>query len=164
MGQSAWANSHLVACGGPDSHWAFRKVLVVGGEKMTHLATPKVSEIIGRSIDPYERTYGATMPALAGMVSRALMARQGVSLREIPQVAVKNHANGARNPLAHFQQAVTIEEVLESRMVADPLRLMHAAGRLPLAPVPGLEHEIVKVRRQVEPASRLSGLHAWVFP
>jgi len=86
-----------------------RAVLVVGGEKMTHLATPKVSEIIGRSIDPYERTYGATMPALAGLVSRALMARQGVSLREIAQVAVKNHANGARNPLAHFQQAVTLE-------------------------------------------------------
>ena len=102
-----------------------RTVLVVGGEKMTHLATPKVSEIIGRSIDPYERTYGATMPALAGLVTRALMARQGVSARDIAQVAVKNHANGARNPLAHFQRAVTIEEVLESRMVADPLRLMH---------------------------------------
>ena len=100
-------------------------VLVVAGEKMTHLTTPKVSEIIGRSIDPYERTYGATMPALAGLVTRALMARPGVSAREIAQVAVKNHANGARNPLAHFQRAVTIEEVLESRMVADPLRLLH---------------------------------------
>src|SRR3989449_4128140 len=48
-----------------------RTVLVVGGEKMTHLPTPRVSEIIGRSIDPYERAYGATMPALAGLVTRA---------------------------------------------------------------------------------------------
>jgi acetyl-CoA C-acetyltransferase len=40
-------------------------------------------------------------------------------------VAVKNHANGAKNPLAHFQQTVTLEEVLESRLVADPLRLYH---------------------------------------
>jgi acetyl-CoA C-acetyltransferase len=102
-----------------------RSVLVVGGEKMTHLATPKVSEIIGRSIDPYERTYGATMPALAGIISRALMARQGTTAREIAQVAVKNHANATRNALAHFQQAVTVEEVLDSRMVADPLRLLH---------------------------------------
>jgi acetyl-CoA C-acetyltransferase len=102
-----------------------RTVLVVGGEKMTHLSTPRVSEIIGRSIDPYERMYGATMPALAGLVSRALMGRQGVSAREIAQVAVKNHSNAARNPLAHFQQPVTVEEVLQSRMVADPLRLMH---------------------------------------
>jgi acetyl-CoA C-acetyltransferase len=102
-----------------------RTVLVVGGEKMTHLPTPRVSEIIGRSIDPYERTYGATMPALAGLVSRALMSRHGVGAREMAQVAVKNHANGARNPLAHFQLAVTLEQVLDSRMVADPLRLMH---------------------------------------
>jgi acetyl-CoA C-acetyltransferase len=102
-----------------------RTVLVVGGEKMTHLATPRVSEIIGRSLDPYERTYGATMPALAGLVSRALMSRHGAGTREIAQVAVKNHANGARNPLAHFQQAITFEQVLESRMVADPLRLLH---------------------------------------
>jgi acetyl-CoA C-acetyltransferase len=100
-------------------------VLVVGGEKMTHLSTPKVSELIGRSIDPYERAYGATMPALAGLVTRALLGRGATGAREIAQVAVKNHANGARNPYAHFRQPVTLEAVLESRMVADPLRLLH---------------------------------------
>src|SRR5438128_2119364 len=102
-----------------------RTVLVVGGEKMTHLPTPRVSEIIGRSIDPYERAYGATMPALAGLVTRALMARRGVGAREIAQVAVKNHSNALRNPYAHFQHAVTLDDVMASRMVADPLRLLH---------------------------------------
>ena len=102
-----------------------RSVLVIGGEKMTHLSTPKVSELIGRSIDPYERSYGATMPALAGLITRAMIARQGVTLREMAQVAVKNHANGARNPLAHFREPVSLDEVLRSRMVADPLRLLH---------------------------------------
>src|SRR3990172_3869589 len=57
-----------------------RSVLVVGGERMTHVPTPRVSEIIGRSIDPYERSYGATMPALAGLVTRAPMARRGLGL------------------------------------------------------------------------------------
>src|SRR5438046_3004368 len=84
------------------------EVLVVGGEKMTHLPTPRVSEIIGRSIDPYERRYGTTMPALAGLVTRAAMHRHGLTLREFSQVAVKNHDHGARNPYAHFQQRVTI--------------------------------------------------------
>jgi acetyl-CoA C-acetyltransferase len=102
-----------------------RTVLVAGGEKMTHLSTPRVSEIIGRSIDAYERSYGATMPALAGLITRALMARHGVGLREISQVAVKNHAHAARNPYAHFREPVTIEAVMESRVVADPLRLLH---------------------------------------
>lgn len=103
----------------------FRTVLVVGGEKMTHIATPRVSELIGRSMDPHERSYGATMPALAGLITRALMTRHGVSLREISQVAVKNHANGRRNPYAHFREAVSLDTVMDSRMVADPLRLYH---------------------------------------
>jgi len=102
-----------------------RSILVVGGEKMTHLATPRVSEIIGRSIDPHERSYGTTMPALAGLITRAVMHRRGMSLREISQVAVKNHAHGARNPFAHFQETVTLDAVMESRLVADPLRLFH---------------------------------------
>jgi acetyl-CoA C-acetyltransferase len=102
-----------------------RRVLVVGGEKMTHLSTPRVSEIIGRSIDPHERSYGTTMPALAGLITRAAMHRRGFTLKEISQVAVKNHANGVRNPYAHYQEAVTLETVMESRIVADPLRLYH---------------------------------------
>ncbi len=102
-----------------------RSVLVLGGERMTHLPTPRVSEIIGRSIDPCERSYGATMPALAALVTRALMSRRGTGLREISQVAVKNHANAARNPYAHFREPVTLEAVMDSRIVADPLRLYH---------------------------------------
>lgn len=102
-----------------------RSILVVGGEKMTHLPTPRVSELIGRSIDPHEKSYGTTMPALAGLVTRAAMHRRGFTLREISQVAVKNHAQGARNPYAHFQEEVTLEAVMESRLVADPLRLFH---------------------------------------
>ncbi len=103
----------------------YRNVLVVGGEKMTHLTTPKVSEIIGRSIDRNERSYGATMPALAGLVMRALVDLQKVELRQVAQVSVKNHAHALRNPYAHFQQPLTAREVMDSRVVADPLRLLH---------------------------------------
>jgi acetyl-CoA C-acetyltransferase len=103
----------------------YGRVLVVGGEKMSHVPTPRVAEIIGRSIDPHERRYGTTMPALAGLITRAAMHRTGLTLREISQVAVKNHANAVRNPYAHFREAVSIETVMESRVVADPLRLYH---------------------------------------
>ena len=103
----------------------YRSVLVVGGEKMTHLPTPRVSELIGRSIDAYERSYGATMPALAGLVTRAWMARSGATLRDISLVAVKNHAHATRNPWAHFREPVTLDAVMDSRLVAEPLRLFH---------------------------------------
>jgi len=101
------------------------RVLVVGGEKMTHVSTPRVSEIISRVIDPHERSYGATMPALAAIVARAALAKGLITETDMARVAVKNHANGARNPYAHFQQPVSLEEVMSSRMVADPLRLQH---------------------------------------
>src|SRR5262249_26280037 len=68
---------------------------------------------------------GTTMPALAGLITRAAMHRHGLTLREISQVAVKNHANAARNPYAHFRETVTLEQVMDSRVVADPLRLFH---------------------------------------
>jgi acetyl-CoA C-acetyltransferase len=53
------------------------------------------------------------------------MHSRGLTLKEMSQVAVKNHANGARNPLAHFREIVTLDTVMESRLVADPLRLFH---------------------------------------
>ena len=65
------------------------------------------------------------MPALAGLITRALMARSGLSAREISQVAVKNHANAVRNPYAHFRAPVALAAVMASRLVADPLRLFH---------------------------------------
>jgi len=101
------------------------RVLVVGGEKMTHVSTPRVSEIISRVIDPHERSYGATMPALAAIVTRAALAKGLFTEADMARISVKNHANGARNPYAHFQQPVTLEEVMASRMIADPLRLQH---------------------------------------
>lgn len=103
----------------------YRNVLVVAGEKMTHLPTPRVAEILSRMIEPYERSYGATMPALAAIVTRAYMEEYGLSAKDLALVTVKNHHNATLNPYAHFQQEVSVEEVMESRMIADPLRLFH---------------------------------------
>src|SRR5262245_62280417 len=73
-------------------------VVVVGGEKMTHLPTPKVSELIGRSLDPYERSYGTTMPAFAALVTRALMAR-GVTETDDGAAPVQSQSKGQGRPL-----------------------------------------------------------------
>src|SRR5262245_5700186 len=76
-------------------------VLVVGGEKMSHLPTPRVSEIIGRSVDPHERTYGTTMPALAGLIPRAAMHSRALTPPEISHVAVPSHPHPAATRIAH---------------------------------------------------------------
>jgi acetyl-CoA C-acetyltransferase len=114
-----YAGFSLVASG------LHRNVLVLGGEKMTHVPTPRVSQIISRVIDPQERAYGATMPALGAIVTRSALHQELISEMDIARVAVKNHANAARNSYAQFQHTVSLEKVMNSRMVADPLRLMH---------------------------------------
>lgn len=101
----------------------YRHTLVVAGEKMTKLPTPRVTEVLSRMLDPYERSYGATLPALAALVTRSYMHKYGVSGKDLALIPVKNHLNASRNPYAHFQHKVTLEEVLSSRVIADPLRL-----------------------------------------
>lgn len=101
----------------------FENVLVIGAEKMSHIPTKLSTKILAKVIDPGERRYGATMPALAALVTRLYMHRYNLSSEELAQVAVKNHHNGALNPFAHFQKEIEVEDVLGSRMVSDPLRL-----------------------------------------
>src|SRR5262249_21628748 len=51
------------------------------------------------------------------------MAKYGTTEAQMAAVAVKNHKHGTRNPKAQFQKEITIDQVLKSAMVADPLKL-----------------------------------------
>lgn len=105
----------------------YKNVLVVAGEKMTHLPTEKTTKILAEVISPLERRYGATMPGLAALVTRRYMHDFELDLETLGLVAVKNHHNGSLNPYAHFQKEVSLEKVMESKIIADPLRLYDCA-------------------------------------
>lgn len=109
----------------------FRRVLVVGGEKMTHLSTSATTRILAEVIDGQERQCGATMPALAAMITekyrRKFHISQSQMARALCTVATKNHAHGAHNPYAQFRQTLSKEKYLASKFVATPLRLYDCA-------------------------------------
>lgn len=115
--------------------------LVAGGEKMTSVATKEATEIIASLAHPWEKAQGVTMPSLAGLLARAYLARFGATREGLAAIAVKNHANGALNPSAQFQKRITIQDVLTSPVVSDPLRvydfcpITDGAAALVLAPV-----------------------------
>ena len=67
---------------------------------------------------------GATNPAYFALYARRRMARFGASEEDFAAVKVKNARHGAANPNARYRTPLTIEEVLASPMVADPLRLL----------------------------------------
>ncbi len=109
----------------------FSRVLVVAGEKMTHLPTPKVTRILAEVIEAYERNSGASMVALAAMVTQAYAHFAGLKRERLEKVlckvAVKNHANAVFNPYAQFQREITEEQYFNSRIISYPLRLYDCA-------------------------------------
>jgi acetyl-CoA C-acetyltransferase len=105
----------------------YHRVLVLGGEKMTHLSTSATTRVLAGVIDKEERQCGATMPALAAMITEKYRERFNLSQSRLETmlcaVALKNHGNGSRNPMAQFQKPITRETYLASKYVATPLRL-----------------------------------------
>ena len=97
--------------------------LLVGGEKMTHRSTPDTTDIIASIAHPVEYKHGVTLPSFAGLTARYYLDRFDAPRESLARVAAKNHRNGVDNPKAQFQKEVDIETILESPIVADPLRL-----------------------------------------
>jgi acetyl-CoA C-acetyltransferase len=97
-------------------------VVVAGVEKMTSQPTPTVSEILAGAGDMSgEGKVGATFPALFAMIARRHMYQYGTTREQLAAVAVKNHANGVLNPQAHMRKAITLEQALSGKPVAEPL-------------------------------------------
>jgi acetyl-CoA acetyltransferase len=67
---------------------------------------------------------GATNPTYFALYARRRMAMYGATEQDFAQVKVKNALHGLANPNARYRKEVTIEEVLASPVVADPLRLL----------------------------------------
>lgn len=122
-------------------------VLVVGGERMTHITTPGLvtSSVATLLHDQAERIHGASLPSLAGLLTRAYLEKFDAKLEWISDIAIKNHNNGALNPRAHFQTSLLqyMEKAIKNGkgnwnniyefladdktnpIIADPLRLFH---------------------------------------
>jgi acetyl-CoA C-acetyltransferase len=99
-------------------------VLVGGVEKMTSQSTPRVTEILAGAGDMCgEGRAGATFPALFAMIARRHMYQYGTTREQLAAVAVKNHKNGAKNPLAHMRKVITMEQALGGKPVSDPLTI-----------------------------------------
>lgn len=70
----------------------------------------------------------ANFAQLASAYQRKHKVDPALLKRAIARVSIKSHANGAKNPKAHFRQAVTEEQVLKAPIIAEPLGLYDCAG------------------------------------
>ncbi len=102
----------------------YETVVVLGVEKMTdHKPEDVAAALVGAGSEA-ERTSGATFPGLYALLAKMHMKTYGTTKDQLAAVAVKNHLHAKKNPNAQFHSLLTIEHVVKSSKVADPLGLL----------------------------------------
>ncbi|TDC09450.1 lipid-transfer protein [Nonomuraea longispora] len=104
------------------------------------------------------RLLGATNPAYFGLYARRRMAVHGSTQADFAAVKVKNARAGSLNPMARYRRPVTVDEVLASPMVADPLRLMDICATSDGGAAVVLASEEYARRRGATPLVRLAAV------
>lgn len=99
--------------------------LVVGVEKMTDSPSVRRRYWLGVSGDTeWERLAGLTFAGVYALIASRHRHEYGTPPEALAAVAVKNHANGAKNPNAQFRKPITLDQVLQAPRVAAPLGLL----------------------------------------
>ncbi len=70
------------------------------------------------------RVLGATNPTYFGLYARRRMAKYGATSEDFARVKVKNAKHGLNNPYARYRKEVSVDDVMASAVVADPLHLL----------------------------------------
>ncbi len=101
----------------------YKTILVVGVEKMTDIDSALTTKYLAGAAY-YSQEYGSTFPGLYGLLAQAHMQKYGTTRNQLSAVAVKNHLHAFDNQSAQYHKKFTIEQISQSQLVADPLRLL----------------------------------------
>lgn len=103
-------------------------VMVGGVEKMTDVLSTDITSALAMAADQeYEAFIGATFVALNAMVKRAYQHKYGVSDELIATLPVHCHEMASKNPYAQLPFKISVEQVLSSPFIAEPLRLLECS-------------------------------------
>jgi acetyl-CoA acetyltransferase len=111
-GSTAFRQAYLAVASG-----LYDLALAVGMEKMGGGLLPANPEDL-------DGLQGRTLPGHYAMKAQRHMFEYGTTIEQMAMVSVKSHHNASLNPSAQYQEEVTLEQVLSSRLVADPLTLL----------------------------------------
>jgi benzoylsuccinyl-CoA thiolase BbsB subunit len=97
--------------------------IVVGAEAMT--TSSIAGGLVPLAKDDLNGRLGVTNPSLAALTAHRLMETRGLTLEDLAYASVKNHKNACFNPYGHYKVELTVQDVLNSKMISDPItRLM----------------------------------------
>lgn len=92
--------------------------IAVGAETLTEI--PKGTLASPSNIDGF---LGQSMPSYFALKARRFLDCRGATPEDLAYPSYKNHKNATMNPYAQYQKEFTIEEIVNSRMIADPITL-----------------------------------------
>jgi len=100
-------------------------VMALGVEKMNDVKGDlALTTLMGAGDAEWEGLHGLTFTGLYALMAQRHMKDFGTTREQMAMVSVNNHKNGKNNPLAQFRYDITIEQVLKSTLIADPLRVL----------------------------------------
>jgi len=102
----------------------YKTVMVLGIEKMTDHSPDEITSALMAAGSDEERMAGATFPGVYALMAQAYMQKYNVTEEELASVSVKNHYHGTFNPKAQYQFPITVDGVMKSAKIADPLKLL----------------------------------------
>lgn len=103
----------------------YETVLAVGGEKMKQIPTGEITSLLNTGMDNQsnEKYAGLTFPGFFGVVAHRYMHETGATKEHLAMVALKNRDNAVNNPLSQFREPTTIEEIMNAKLITEPLGL-----------------------------------------
>lgn len=103
-----------------------RHVLCVTGDnRLSGLSRDgAVAALAGFGHPQFEQPFGISVPASYALVARRYLHEYGGTPEQLAAIAVEHRRHAARHPDAHLRQPITIEEVMRSRIISSPLRLL----------------------------------------
>jgi len=96
--------------------------IAIGIESMS--TSPIAGKLIPPAKDDLEGQLGLTMPALFAIFARRQMEQYRTTIEDFAMVSVKNHHHGCMNPFAQYKKEFSVQDVLNSRMICDPITLL----------------------------------------
>ena len=100
-------------------------LVVTGDNRLTGMSRDGAVAALSEVGHPqFERPFGISVPASYAMVAMHYMRQYGVTPEQLAAIAVQHRSHAARHPKAHKREAITVDQVLGSKMIADPLRML----------------------------------------
>jgi acetyl-CoA C-acetyltransferase len=106
----------------------YRSVMIVGAERIAE--SPDAQKILNLIFDAfYERDMPLSTNTCVAMWTTGYMSRYGVTQEDLAHVAVRARRNALSNPHAHLKGHLTVNDVMQSKMIAYPLKLFDICPR-----------------------------------